>query len=123
MRTYRFYKEECSIETTRKWYIDLKYSPFSKNALEMVAGADDLLDKLSNGKKEVTIQISTKYFKDHTDVLVLRQKLGLFLGAIYSPLKEKLETEIFDHKNLLWLCPVTLWIFLGYPTTIYFKIV
>lgn len=45
MRTYRFYKDDLG------WFIDLPSFPLNRGYLAMVLGADDLLDKLSKGKK------------------------------------------------------------------------
>jgi hypothetical protein len=116
MRTYRFYKDEIG------WFIDLKWFPFNRAHLAMVCGADDLLDKISNGFKEVILEISTKPIKNYDDVLKRVQKFGLMNGAVYAPEHERLETLIFEGQSLLWLCPVTLLVFGHYPKNIYFRV-
>lgn len=115
MKTYNFYKNELG------WFIDLKWFPFNKAYCAMVAGADTLLDNLSEEKLNIQLQVSTKPFKNYDDSLIREMYIGLFLGSLYSVEKNKLKTEIFENKNLLWLCPVTLFVFLLYPKRIYFK--
>ena len=115
MKNYRFYKNELG------WFIDLPKFPFNKAWLAMVAGADDLLDKLAEGKSEITLGISTSPKYGWDDKLERVKKLGLFRGAIYSPTFNRIYPEIFEGHNFLWLCPATLWVFLYYPKYIYFK--
>ena len=105
--TKRFYKDLDNC-----WYIDLpEYieSGFGdKSNLEMVAGADTLLDILSNNGDNVTVHFSSEPFDDYQYLL---------------------ETDSeepdgwYEVKNLnlkLWLCPVTLYVFNGiYPPNIY----
>lgn len=117
MRTYRFYKEN------EKWFIELPKFPFNKAWLEMVLGADLLLDKISDGKKEITLGISGRSFMNWDNVVERKQYLGIMKGALYSPVYKHIETKEFDSKNLLWLCPVTLWVFLWYPKKIYYKVI
>ncbi len=115
MRTYKFYKNELG------WFIDLKYFPFSVAYCAMVAGADDLLDQLSNNSNTIKLKVSIRKFKGHDDILIRTEKLGLTMGSIYTPQKITLKTKIFNGQNLLWLCPVTLFVFLHYPKKIYYK--
>lgn len=116
-RTYRFYKNEMG------WFIDLKWWPFSIGYLAMVAGADDLLDKLSNGSKDVTLKISTSKFKGYDDILKRVKIFGINSGAVYTPLHQELKTQIFEGQSMLWLCPVTLFVFLRYPKRIFYQVV
>lgn len=114
MKTYRFYK------TDGNWFIDLKSFPFNKAWLAMVAGADTLLDKLSKGKDEVTLVISTKPFP-YTDGSLTKKFSKLMEGGVYKTEHISIgETEFGE--DLLWLCPATLWVFLKYPEKIYFKV-
>ena len=103
----RFYKEKD------QWYADIPQYPGPVEDLQMVFGADTLLDILSSGKDEITLRIS------------LEDKLGDTLhrteimdnieggGALYKHI----------HVDQLWLCPVMEFVFGGYPETIYFDIV
>jgi len=117
LKTHRFYKDELG------WFIDLKRFPFNRSHLAMVCGADELLEKLSGGDKEVFLTISTKPIDNCYDCLHRVLKLGLLNGAIYSPssLHAPLKNKITE-TNQLWLCAVTLLVFGHYPKKIYFKI-
>lgn len=118
MKTYRFYKT-----TSNEWFIDIPKFPFKKRWLEMVCGADDLLDKLAKGNNEVKIEIGSRYKKrDYSDVLLLQKVLGTWKGATYKPLLTRLQNRGFG-KNKLWLCPATLYVFFKYPKKIYFRVV
>lgn len=122
MRKYRFYKESCPITGERKWFIDLKWFPFSKKLLEMVAGADELLDILSEGEKEVTLQIDTYPIPFYDGKLVMYEKVedyNLWSGRFYQGQVGFENDKTF--VDVIWLCPVTLWVFLKYPKQIYYK--
>ena len=115
MRKYRFYKEDGV------WFIDLKFFPFNKAHLAMVAGADTLLDSLSEDGDEVTLELRTKPFPGWEGSLKRTHNLGLFKGAVYESTDVEFDNPmILD--NHLWLCPTTVWIFLRYPKNIYYKI-
>jgi hypothetical protein len=59
MKNYKFNKEQGC------WYIDLPNWAGTKGELQMVAGADTLLDHLSNNVTTVNIALSTeKEIKD-----------------------------------------------------------
>ena len=47
-------------ESNGRWYVDFPNWPLSHDNLEMVAGADDLLDLLNNGTNHVALRVSTK---------------------------------------------------------------
>lgn len=119
MKTYRFYKDEIG------WFIDLKWFPFNRGYLAMVAGADEVLNKLSNNGNEIFLSVSTKPKFGNLFVsscLFRVEKLGLYKGAVYTPSSNLvLNYEIFE-KNQLWLCAVTLLIFGHYPSKIYYKV-
>ena len=127
MTTYkRFYKENGL------WYIDLpeflEAKLGNKNNLLMVDGADTLLDVLSNNGDEVEVEFGDERFHGYTHELN-KLKLGMNkalldeighapvnYGAYYSV------TEIADH--VLWLCPVTEYVFNGdYPDNIYLRVI
>ena len=113
----RFYKEKDG-----RWYIDLpeyiKGGYGTKSNLEMVAGADKLLDDLSEGKSDVNVTFSDEPIDDCKIQLVKRNTLLNVFGCHYKYYKEN-ETE---PKNV-WLCPVTLYVFNNsYPKNIYAKV-
>lgn len=87
----------------------------------MVQGADKLLDLLAaknscSGKKFkfVTLRISSKKPLSHC----IEKFDSDSYGASY--VLQEYENEKINH--LLWLCPVTLSVFNGYPNLIYFDI-
>ncbi len=110
MENFRFYRED-----TGQWYIDLPLDgQFEKDDLEMVCGADIMLDILSNYGQEINLLVDTQPF-DGADVLEL---VGLpESGAdYYIP---TIESKTMGMK--IWLCAVTYQIFGEYPLEIYIK--
>jgi hypothetical protein len=111
---YTFYKTEDS-----RWYIDLPTWKGSIADLEMVAGADVMLDILSGNKNILTIDLSDSYKDkekwDKPVILELHEKhTGLTGGgATYMWGDEK-----------IWLCDVTKFVFDGhFPHFIVFGII
>ncbi len=111
---YKFYKNE------KGWFIDLPNYPFSKAHLVMVKGADVLLEQLAENEKEIYIEASTQPIPEYSDVLERIKILGLTKGAVYKGHNIKINHVILTENNL-WLCPVTLYVFLRYPQRIYYK--
>lgn len=108
-------------ETNGRWYVDFPNWPLSHDNLEMVAGADDLLDLLNDGSNHVSLKVST-YETDH-DVQLKKVHSALTKGAFYTvetPL-EGWERPNALRRKQLWLCPVTLTVLGQYPKNIYFK--
>jgi len=108
-QTLRFYKTD-----KHRWYVDYPSWPGSIDDLEMVSGADEWLDHISNGGKEVTVKVSLEE--------QLKNKMGLFdLNGTYLVKSYNGEPV----KHYLWLCGVTLFVFqtMNYPKTIYYEVV
>jgi hypothetical protein len=109
MENYTFNKEEG------KWYIVLPTWEGTKGELQMVGGADTLLDHLSNNGDTVDITIST-------DNLLLSKEPG------FQTLKRILPTPpngCLYHLGMkpVWLCDVTKFVFNGeFPKRIHFKV-
>jgi hypothetical protein len=96
-----------------KWYIDFPEYPFSKSNLEMVAGADDLLEHFANGEDRVVLEVEYgKYKSQFNNYAYERVKYGY--GADYK----RLNNEPID---TFWLCPVTLLVLGKYPKYLYIK--
>ena len=122
--TKRFYKEKGI------WHIDLpeflEAGLGTKDNLMMVAGADLMLDILSNNGNDITLTFSDKAIEGGQHSLT-KQRFGLDkalldkighapvdYGAYYS-WKE-------NNSQSVWLCPVTEYVFQGgYPNEIYIK--
>ena len=109
--TIKFYRKE------NRWYAYLpEYleQGGTEEECEMIAGADDWLDYLSNHGDEITIELS--------DENVLSEKISLYesdeYGATYIAHTYKEE----DINQVLWLCPVTVFVFGNYPQSIYYHV-
>ncbi len=112
MRTFKFEKEEDN-----NWYVVLPEWEGNKEALQMVAGADVMLDILGKGNSTVKLKISLEEFDDSSVLDRIRILEGEGCGADYV-----LHEWEGKYLNLeMWLCAVTEWIFGFMPERIYFK--
>ena len=95
------------------WYINLKLWPGPKSALSMVMGADKLLDKLSEGKKHVKVEVYKTPVADAIKAsLILPNKLTN--GGDYTIEGPK------GYPKKMWLCAVTRFVYLGFmPKELY----
>lgn len=114
-------------ESNRRWYVDFPNWPLSHDNLEMVAGADDLLDLLNNGTNHVALRVSTKplvKFKSIKSYELKKVHSTLTKGAFYTleTYLEGWENPSSIRRKQLWLCPVTLTVLGQYPKEIYFEV-
>jgi hypothetical protein len=118
----KFYREEDRSIGMKQWFVDLPEYPGLKSDLEMVAGADDLLEILGGGESEVSLRISTdEKLDDSITLLRLREEEGGG-GAWYWYRDKRFPNE--EDGFEVWLCPVMLYVFNGeYPPLIYFDVV
>ncbi len=99
-------------EEDNKWYIDLPAWIGPHHALQMVCGADKMLDLVSKGQDVVTCDVTTSSKPIEDDgILLSRYEYTLTGGAYY-------------HTNVpsitdVWLCPVTLFVYQKYPKYIF----
>ena len=108
-------------ESNGRWYVDFPNWPLSHDNLEMVAGADDLLDLLNDGSDHVSLKISSSEIAH--DIKLKKVHSALTEGAFYvveTPLKGWEKPNSIRRKQL-WLCPVTLTVVGYYPEHIYIK--
>lgn len=112
MEEYKFYKE-----STGQWYIDLPDYPGAKYELEMVCGADTMLDIISEGDSSVNLIISDYEFPDANKLEFLNEGDELISGAYYK--LKYYEGFRFDLR--VWLCDVTKFVFGEFPKIIYLK--
>ena len=104
MEGFKFVKEY------NKWYVVLPEWEGPKADLEMVLGADTMLDIIAQGEHEVTVVISTKPFDGSNFTLTyLREESE---GGWYH-LKGQF------HEFELWLCKVTKFVFGDMPEKLY----
>jgi hypothetical protein len=124
-RTDRFYKENGV------WYIDLpqflEAGLGTRANLMMVAGADQMLDKLSGNTSEVKLRYSNHGFREHQEV-IQRTSLGHdedYLKTVgHAPVDGGAYYHAMYMNQPLWLCPVTKYVFDGYyPLVIYLQVV
>jgi hypothetical protein len=111
IKIIKFYKE------IDRWYADLPdyiSGGGKKEDLEMISGADDWLEMLSNGSNSITLKLSQEQVLTGK---LLRMDIDSF-GATYI-LHEYLDVI---YNELVWLCNVTKWVFGVYPKTLYFSI-
>ena len=106
--TKRFYKEESN-----KWYIDIPEwieQGLDKVDLEMVLGADELLDILSKNGNEINITFSSKPYKGFKMSLSKLEEDEY--GATYN-------IDSFYDPITVWLCNVTKFVLSEFPDVIY----
>lgn len=108
MKLYRFTKEQND-----RWFIVLPEWQGSKDELEMVMGADTMLDYIACGGSEVMLYLSEEPFDGYDLTLTLKEYI--YDGAMYSLTGKNF--ECFD----VWLCEVTKFVFGEFPQTIYIK--
>ena len=119
-------------EPIKRWYYDFPHWGFDKSYLEMVAGADTMLDYYAKGKNKVTLEIiiskklKWKYSCDDT--------LDMFVGEDLTKAKtwwDKVSlgrgytgTNVINGEvktTTFWICPVTLFVLGRYPNFIYVR--
>jgi len=114
MKSYKFTK------AGNEWYIDLPEfieQGGSIGDLQMVDGADKMLDMMAANEKTVTLYISKNYFDD-ADVLSLTEKCDPLIGGGYYIMKIYEGQEI---NRTMWLCQVTEFVFGDIPSQIFVK--
>ena|SRR6478736_5844709 len=111
MKNYRFYKEEDG-----RWFIDLPEWEGDKDALEMVVGADTLLDIISQEEESVNVTFSEKRFDGYAYILTkTKEEKEEFGGAWYNV------DAPFLTPFEIWLCSVTIFVFGYYPEKLYLR--
>lgn len=102
MKTLTFYKE-----WNGRWYADIKAYPGPKADLEMVCGADTMLDILSQGEEKVTLSLSTTEISgwDKLELLTLGNPEGPELGTGAWYKMKSFKGISYDLE--MWLCGVT----------------
>jgi hypothetical protein len=115
-RTFKFYKDKNSL-----WYVDLPEWTGEKWELQMVWGADTLLELMAQGEDVVHTIMATEPFEG-CNVLNFDN-----FGRIEGPeLGEGSWYHLSEYKGLsynltLWLCDVTKFVFGDFPKNIYFS--
>jgi hypothetical protein len=110
--TYKFIKEDNG-----RWYIDLPDWQGVKADLEMVEGADTMLDYIGKESTEVDLILSEYPFEASTRLPLIEDYKDHVGGGIY--LLEGYEGETLNQE--MWLCDVTKFVFGKLPPFIFFK--
>lgn len=79
MRKLKFYKE-----SDNRWYVDLPDWNGSKAELEMVSGADIMLEYMAEGENHVWITLSEEYFENSDKLEFIRIATEIDNGAFYK---------------------------------------
>ncbi len=123
----KFYKEEDN-----RWYVDLpEYieNGGSKDSLEMILGADKILDHLveeyltksilkEKWPKQITLEITTsrKDIAISGNTCYLTKKGWIPFGRYYN-------FESYNIENYkIWLCPIVKYLFGNYPKKFYINV-
>lgn len=94
------------------WYSDIKNWPSAYEERQlMVAGADILLENISEGRDYVKLHVKTEDFPGATHLKKIEEDM---YGGTYS-------SETIDHT--VWLCNVTKFVFGKHPDDIFFEVV
>ena len=110
MKRLKFYKE-----SDNRWYVDLPEWTGSKAELEMVAGADSMLEYMAEGEVQVWLVLSEQEFENADKLEFLRLATEIENGAFY-----KLDKYRGIKIGLeMWLCDVTKFVFGDFPKTIF----
>ena len=110
-RIFRFYRVPSG-----RWYVDLPEWRGGRWHLEMVSGADVLLDELcSTDKDEVHIQVSSRKKYKTNSITLTKVADSPYDGADYVVSESDLDIKLKD----LWLCGVTAFVFGDMPEKIY----
>lgn len=104
-------------ETSGRWYVDLPEWTGSKSDLEMVCGADTMLDYISEGEFELILFVSEKEFDGSNKLKFIRMADEVENGAFY----EIDEYNGLEFKLEMWLCDVLKYVFEGFPEALYFR--
>ena len=110
IRKIRFYKEKDS-----RWYVDLPEWGGTKEDLEMVSGADTMLDILAQGDDVIFVQIGDEKFPGAIQSILIESGSIEAGGAFYLiPFIGQMEYNL-----RIWLCDVTKFVFGTFPETIW----
>jgi hypothetical protein len=109
-QTFKFYKT-----ASNRWYIDLPSYTGSVDDLEMVQGADTMLDKVSSFTNECYLELSDEPFEG-ADIIKLIDDLSDSVGG-GDYIMTTYKGEVINQN--IWLCAVTLQVFGSLPSVIY----
>ena len=110
---YRFYKTPEG-----KWFIDIPEWTKDIAELQMVLGADDMLDVASGNTSECFLKISDEPFEGADEATLIENLQDSIGGGNY--LMENFKGTTVNQQ--MWLCEVTEYVFGYLPKAIYVAI-
>jgi len=110
IRTFRFYKTAA-----HKWYLDLPEWEGPAEELEMVEGADKMLDVVSAEAEECFLEMGNEPFAGADTLRLLADRGKTKGGGDY--IMDTFKGEPIQLN--MWLCEVTRSVFYGLPQIIY----
>ncbi len=112
--TYRFYKT-----LQDRWYIDIKDYKGPKEDLELVLGADTMLNIMAGNNDNIWIFMSEEFFEKSSQLIFKGMNDDIGSGADY--IFQSFQGIELNYK--VWLCDVTKFIFDKFPKTIYISLI
>ena len=112
-RIFSFYNNE-----QHEWYVDLPEWKGDRAELQMVEGADAMLDLISGNGKKCELKMSDEEL-DKADILTLTHIRDENFGGGGDYLLEVYNGNTINQK--IWLCAVTEFVFKNLPEKIWFK--
>lgn len=108
--TFRFYKT-----AEGKWYIDLPEWGGSIDDLQMVEGADTMLDRVSGYTDECYLEMSDEPLEGADRIKLVEDLTTSVGGGNY--IMETYKGEQINHA--MWLCQIAVEVFYALPIAIY----
>ena len=110
----------------KRWYYDWNKNHkciwgFKEGNLEMVAGADELCERYSKGKNEVTVNIIASRYEITQPIGYVMYKRRPLAEGILERIICGADYEGVWNKGHFWISPVTLFVLGRYPKYIYIK--
>lgn len=104
------------IKLSNKWFVDIPWDGDISD-LQMVDGADLMLDALSYGNFYVNVEISTNSddLPQNCIKIAKIKEDGYDTGCYYS-------INTFEFKGEIWLCNVTKYVLGEFPNMIYLNV-
>lgn len=116
-----------------KWFIKLKDYPGPIEHLEMVSGADKLCQDIFDDMMidpyehphEFNLTVSNKFTERGIGSYKLKKmpsKLPYYSGRFYEAYEWDINKSTWTIKRIIWLCPVTMYVFGRYPEKVYLNL-
>ena len=109
LKIFKFYKEK-----TNNWFADVPKWKGDKEDLQMVLGADTMLNYIANGKNEITLEISTEPIEQSFKLTLVKR--GTIEGGGYYCVTAPNGQVIV---SFAWLCGVLEFVFDNIPEKLY----